>query len=104
MATSNSTEQQADTPAHYAIDSIIFGGGGVATIRIENESTGEVAAMTPEAIARDDHIIRGMTPEDALMVGLWCGKERAKRTNELNTQEMLKSEANEALEKEGVAA
>lgn len=77
MAEINSTEQQPNAPVHYAIASIIFGPGGVATtIRIENESTGEVAAMTPRSIAMDKHIIRHMTPEDALMVGLWCGKEQ----------------------------
>lgn len=104
MATTNSTEQQANTPVRFAIASIVFGRGGVATIRIENENTGEIVEMTPRAIAMDEHIIRHMTPEDALLVGLWYGKEQAKETHELNAQELLKSEANEALEKEEATA
>lgn len=89
MATNDSiTSTSTTAPVRFAIASIVFGGGGVATIRIENESTGEVAAMTPGAIAKAEHIIRGMTPEDALMVGLWCGKEQAKRTEKLNAQEI----------------
>ena len=81
--------QSAKTvPARYSIASIVFGGDGMATIGIENESTGESAALTPDAIAKDKHIINDMTPEDALLVGLWLGKNQAKKTEELNAQEL----------------
>ena len=88
ITTSANTEQKPSAPVRFAIASIVFGGDGMATIGIENESTGESAAMTPDAIAKDKHIINGMTPEDALMVGLWLGKNQAKRTEELNAQEL----------------
>ena len=88
ITTSASTEQQPSAPVRFAIAAIVFGPGGAATtIRIENESTGEVFAMTPIAIAMDKHIIKQMTPEDALMVGLWCGKNQKLETNKLNALE-----------------
>lgn len=106
ISASNSAqhEQQQHDPVRFAIASIVFAGGGIPTIRIENENTGEISAMTPRAIAMDQHIVNHMTPEDALLVGLWYGKEQAKETHDLNVQELLKSEANAALEKEEVAA
>lgn len=104
MKTAHPVEQQQHDPVRFAIAAIAFASGGIPTIHIENENTGEIAAMTPESAAMDNHIIRHMTPEHALLVGLWCGKQQAKRTHDLNARELLKSEVNAALEKEEVAA
>jgi hypothetical protein len=84
MNAAQHVEQQQNDPVRFAIASIVFAGCGIPTIRIENENTGEITAMTPESAAMDDHIIRHMTPEDALLVGLWCGKQQAKRTYEFS--------------------
>lgn len=84
MSAAQPVEQQQNDPVRFAIAAIAFASGGIPTIHIENENTGEITAMTPESAAMDNHIIRHMTPEHALLVGLWCGKQQAKRTHEFH--------------------
>jgi hypothetical protein len=74
MAEINSTEQQPGTPAHYAIAAIVM--GNEITMHIENESTGEAVVKTVAEIINNSNIIKHMTPEDALSVGVWHGEQR----------------------------
>lgn len=86
--TAGDSAEQPNSPVRFAIASIIFTSGGIPTIRIENEETGEVIAMTPREAAMNAHIIGNMTPEDALMIGHWQGREQERETNKLNAQEL----------------
>jgi hypothetical protein len=70
----------------YSIASILMDGDIV--MRIENELTGEIVVMPVTEIALNADIIKRMTPEDALLVGVWYGHQRVKEgTNYLQSLE-----------------